>query len=197
MDRLIFPARLGRTEDERLCAGDADTQDVADAPPSPGRASVDPTTYLVSACLLGVPTAYDGHHRLVPELLTLVAQGRAVPICPEVAGGLPIPRSPAEIVGGGGEDVLDGRAQVMTKDGRDVTAAFVQGARRALEVARRHAVTRAVLKAHSPSCGARRIYEGTHSGRLVAGQGVTTALLRRAGLEVVSDEEFTARCPVP
>ncbi len=144
--------------------------------------------YLVSACLLGIPTAYDGEGRLVDELRALAAEGRAVPVCPEVAGGLPIPRPPAEVVGGSGEDVLDGKAKVVTIDGEDVTAAYIRGAEVALAVARRCGATTAVLKARSPSCGPSHIYDGTHSGVLVPGRGVTAALLRRAGLEVVSEE---------
>ncbi len=145
---------------------------------------------LVSACLLGMRTAYDGEGRATEALVRLAAQGRAVPICPEVAGGLPIPRSPAEIVGGSGEDVLEGRARVLTIEGEDVTAAYIRGAEVALAVARRLGLRRAVLKARSPSCGSRCIYDGTHSGRLISGQGVTAALLRRAGVEVVSEEEM-------
>jgi len=157
------------------------------------RTAIEP--YLVSACLLGLPTAYDGEGRTVAELIAMAVQGRVVPICPEVAGGLPVPRPPAEIVGGSGEDVLEGRAQVVTVDGQDVTDAFLRGARIALETARRFGIRTAVLKSHSPSCGCCRIYDGTHSGRLVPGQGVTAALLRREGIEVLSEEEFnrTAR----
>ena len=87
--------------------------------------------YLVSACLLGLPCAYDGRGRPVDGLLALAACGQVVPICPEAAGGLPIPRPPAEIVGGDGGDVLDGRARVVTVAGDDVTAAFLRGAARA------------------------------------------------------------------
>lgn len=145
---------------------------------------------LVSACLVGTPTTYDGGHRLVPALVTLAARGLAVPICPEVAGGLGIPRPPAEIVGGSGEEVLDGLARVLTIDGEDVTDAFLAGAEAAAAVARRCGATVAILKARSPSCGSWWIYDGTHSGRLIRGQGVAAALLRRAGLTVLSEEEY-------
>ncbi len=144
--------------------------------------------WLVSACLLGMPTAYDGQGRPVERLIERAARGEVVPICPEMAGGLPVPRPPAEIVGGSGEDVLDGQARVVTIDGQDVTEAYLRGAEAALAVARRLGIRKAILKAHSPSCGCRLIYDGTHSGRLIPGQGVTAALLRREGIEVVSEE---------
>ncbi len=148
----------------------------------------DGPSYMVSACLLGIPCAYDGGARPQPELIALAAQGRVVPVCPEVAGGLPVPRPPAEIVGGDGEDVLDGQARVVTAEGEDVTGAYLRGAECALAAARRCSITMAILKQRSPSCGSTSIYDGTLSGRLVAGQGVTAALLLRHGVAVWSEE---------
>ncbi len=148
------------------------------------------TLLLVSACLLGCPTRYDGGHCALPALLELAARGLALPFCPEVAGGLPIPRPPAECCGGDGEGVLAGTARVYTAAGDDVTEAFLAGARRALAVAERLGIRHAVLKEGSPSCGVRRIYDGTFQGRLVRGCGVTTALLRRHGIEVCSEEQW-------
>ena len=148
---------------------------------------------LVSACLLGLPTTYDGRCHPVAGLVALAAQGLVVPICPEMAGGLSVPRLPAEIVGGDGEGVLDGRARVVAIDGADVTDAYLRGAEVALATARRCGATMAVLKARSPSCGTSCIYDGTHTGRLVPGVGVAAALLRRAGLEVLSEEEWQER----
>jgi len=146
--------------------------------------------YLVSACLLGICTRYDGGCCPVPRLIQLAARGLAVPICPEMAGGLPVPRPPAEIVGGDGQAVLDGLAQVLTIDGKDVTEAFLSGARQALETAQRLGIRQAVLKDDSPSCGCRRIYDGTFSGRVMSGQGVTAALLQRNGITVLSEEDM-------
>jgi uncharacterized protein YbbK (DUF523 family) len=146
--------------------------------------------YLVSACLLGVPCAYDGQGRLALELSALASRGQVVPICPEVAGGLPTPRSTAEIVGGDGGDVLDGRARVVTVAGDDVTDAFLRGAERALAVVQQHGISTAILRQRSPSCGSACIYDGTHSGALKEGQGVTTALLRRHGVEVLSEGDI-------
>ena len=144
--------------------------------------------YLISACLLGICTRYDGGCCPVPQLVQLAARGLAVPVCPEVAGGLPVPRPPAEIVSGDGQAVLDGQARVLTIDDKDVTEAFLSGARQALETAQRLDIRQAVLKDDSPSCGCRRIYDGTFSDRMVPGQGVTAALLQRNGITVLSEE---------
>lgn len=148
-----------------------------------------PEIYLVSACLLGLCTTYDGSSRPQPHLIALAARGRAVPICPEVTGGLPIPRPAVEIIGGDGQAVLDGQARVLTCDGDDVTAAFIAGAQVALETAQRLGITTAILQPRSPSCGPQRIYDGRFCGRLVAGQGVTAALLSRHGVQVMSPDE--------
>lgn len=137
-----------------------------------------------------MPVAYDGQGRLVQRLLALAVQGRVVPFCPEVTGGLAIPRPSAEIVGASGEDVLDGRARVVTLAGEDVTEAYLRGAEAALVTAQRYGIAAAILKQRSPSCGSTCIYDGTHSGRLREGQGVTAALLRRHGMAVWSEEDL-------
>lgn len=147
-------------------------------------------TYLVSACLMGIPVAYDGQGRPVKRLLALAARGWLMPFCPEVAGGLAVPRLSAEIVGGSGEDVLDGRARVVTPAGEDLTEAYLRGAEAALVAMQRYGMTAAILKERSPSCGSTCIYDGTHSGRLREGQGVTAALLRRHGMAVWSEEDL-------
>ncbi|MCL3776714.1 DUF523 domain-containing protein [Actinomyces sp. 186855] len=149
---------------------------------------------IVSACLAGVPCRYDATARPDPEVVAAVAEGRAVPLCAEVLGSLGVPRPPAEVVGPDGEgatgadgaDVLDGRARVVTADGQDLTRAFLDGARAVAEHAERVGARSAVLRAGSPSCGAGGIYDGTFSGRLVPGDGVLAALLRRQGLSVRS-----------
>ncbi|MCK4452122.1 MAG: DUF523 domain-containing protein, partial [Anaerolineae bacterium] len=109
---------------------------------------------------------------------------------PEVAGGLPTPRPPAEIQGGDGGDVLEGRARVVNIEGKDVTAEFLAGARKALRVAQRWDIKEAILKARSPSCGVGPIYDGSFSGRLVEGDGVTAALLEREGIIVRNEDEW-------
>lgn len=148
---------------------------------------------LVSRCLLGQPVRYDGGaHGPFDLLQRWQAEGRVVALCPEVAGGLPTPRAPAEIAGGQGARVLDGQLAVLTVDGEDVTAAFVEGAEQALKLVRQHGIRLALLKARSPSCGNRENYDGSFSGTKVAGEGVTAAALRRAGVQVFSEEELPA-----
>jgi uncharacterized protein YbbK (DUF523 family) len=120
----------------------------------------------------------------VPEIQRLVAEGHAVAICPEVAGGLPIPRLPAEIQGGDGQDVLEGRAKVVRQDGVDITEAFIKGAHQALSLARKVGAKKAILKARSPSCGVTFIHDGSFTGALREGMGVTAALLKREGIEL-------------
>lgn len=148
-------------------------------------------TILVSACLAGVNCKYSGGHNLVPALAELVRQGRAVPVCPETLGGLAIPRPPAEIRGGDGHDVLAGKARVVDREGRDVTAAFLRGAQATLAKARKVNADLIVLKEKSPSCGSGLIYDGTFSGTTRPGAGVTAALLREQGYRVMSEGEFT------
>ncbi|MGM3424172.1 MULTISPECIES: DUF523 domain-containing protein [Pseudomonas] len=146
---------------------------------------------LVSRCLLGHRVRYDGGAHGPFDLLgAWQAEGRIVPLCPEVAGGLPTPRPPAEIPGGQGGAVLDGRLPVMTETGEDVSAAFVAGAMVALELIARHGIRVAVLKARSPSCGNVENYDGRFSGTRVAGEGVTAAALKRAGVAVFNETEL-------
>ncbi|MFP6848267.1 MAG: DUF523 domain-containing protein [Pseudomonas sp.] len=148
---------------------------------------------LVSRCLLGQRVRYDGGaHGPFGLLERWQQQGRIVPLCPEVAGGLPTPRAPAEIAGGQGAQVLDGHLPVLTIEGEDVTAAFVDGAEQACALVARHAIRIALLKARSPSCGNRENYDGTFSGTKVVGEGVTAAALRRIGVQVFSEEELPA-----
>ena len=142
---------------------------------------------LVSACLVGIPCQYDGGSCPHDQFQALATQGGVLPFCPEVAGGLPTPRPPAEIQGGDGHDVLEGQARVVNIEGKDVTAEFLAGAQKALRVARRWGIKEAILKARSPSCGVGRIYDGSFGGRLVEGDGVTAALLKREGIIVLAD----------
>ena len=144
---------------------------------------------LISACLAGVACTHAAEAKTREWALELIAEGRGVTVCPEVAGGLPIPRPEAEIIGGRGAGVLDGTARVRTVDGDDVTNQYVRGAEAAVAAAKRAGAALAVLKARSPSCGCGAIYDGTFSGRTVDADGVTAAALKRAGVEVVSDED--------
>ena len=144
---------------------------------------------LVSSCLLGEPVRYHGGDALCTDgiMERWKAEGRLVPLCPETAAGLPVPRPPAEIVGGDGAAVLRGAAYVGDSTGLDVTAAFLRGARAVLNVALGHGVRLAVLKDGSPSCGTTYIYDGSFRGQRDAGRGVTAALLSDAGIRVFSD----------
>ncbi|WP_431078246.1 DUF523 domain-containing protein [Pseudomonas siliginis] len=146
---------------------------------------------LVSRCLLGHRVRYDGGASGPFDLLEQwIEEGRIVPLCPEVAGGLPTPRAAAEIPGGQGGEVLDGTAAVITTDGEDVSAQFLEGARQALDLVQKHGIRVAVLKANSPSCGNLLTYDGTFSGVKVSGEGVTAALLKRHGVRVFSELEL-------
>ena len=134
---------------------------------------------LVSACLLGEACKYSGgsnyDQRVVDWLKKTGAE--AVPVCPEVMGGLPTPRMPSEIHGG----------RVVTKDGRDVTECFQRGAEAALRAALRNQCSLAVLKERSPSCGCGSIYDGTFTGTVVKGDGMTARLLLQAGIKVLGE----------
>ncbi len=143
---------------------------------------------LVSRCLLGHRVRYDGGASgPYGQLARWQDEGRIIALCPEVAGGLPTPRAPAEIPGGQGLDALNGKAPVITSEGEDVTAAFMDGAQQALALVNRHGIRIAILKANSPSCGNVQTYDGSFSGVKVEGQGVTAALLAGAGVQVFSE----------
>ena len=146
-----------------------------------------PCRYVVSACLVGQPCRYDGRSNLRPEIAELVHCGLAVAVCPEVMGGLPIPREPAEIVGGDGYDVLNGSAKVISVSGKDVTAEYISGAQEALKLCMENGVTHAMLKANSPSCGCGCIYDGSFTGGKRNGDGVTAALFKRNGIAVFTE----------
>jgi uncharacterized protein YbbK (DUF523 family) len=143
---------------------------------------------LVSACLAGVACTHEAEAKTREWAQRLVAEGRAILVCPEMAGGLPVPRPASEIQGGDGADVLDGTASVQDEHGRDVTQQYLAGARHAARLAGDAEL--AVLKARSPSCGCGQTYDGTFSGTLRPGDGVTAALLKREGLQVSSDEDI-------
>lgn len=131
---------------------------------------------IVSACLAGYRCRYDG--KTVPNeaVVALVKRGEAIPVCPEMLGGLPCPRIPSERTADG--------TQVLARDGRDVTEAFQRGADETLRLARLYGCSHAILKARSPSCGYGEIYDGSFSGTLRTGNGVTVDLLLENGITV-------------
>ena len=138
-------------------------------------------TLLVSACLLGVRCNHEGEANTDDAVIALRATHRVVPICPESAGGLPTPRPEAERQSDG---------TVRTADGDDVSEWFDRGAAHAVRLAEATGATRAVLKARSPSCGCRQIYDGSFTRTRIQGEGVTAEALRLAGLEVVSEDDL-------
>jgi len=145
---------------------------------------------LVSACLLGEKVRYDGGDCRQSGLLAQwQGEGRLITICPEVAGGLPKPRPPAEIVGGCANAILCGDGSVQRENGEQVTDAFVDGAERALALCMKHQIHFAILKQGSPSCGSSSVNDGTFSGIKIDGEGITSCLLRRHGIRVVSERE--------
>ncbi|MCA0985701.1 DUF523 domain-containing protein [Guptibacillus algicola] len=145
---------------------------------------------LVSSCLAGLKVRYDGQHSLNDKIRKLVEENKAISICPELLGGFSTPREPCEIIGGDGEDVLNGKARVNEKSGRDVTDLYLKGAYTTLDKAIEMGATIVVLKENSPSCGSSMIYNGEFTGSRVQGNGVTSALLKRNGLRVISEEQF-------
>jgi len=140
---------------------------------------------LVSACLCGINCKYNSGNNENPFVSELVLQGVAIPICPEVLGGLRIPRSCCEIV----IDIYNNK-KVFSKDGRDVTNEFIIGAEKTLQIAKIAGVTTAILKSKSPSCGSNQIYDGSFSGRLLSGKGITTELLETNGIKVYNEDDY-------
>jgi uncharacterized protein YbbK (DUF523 family) len=145
---------------------------------------------IVSACLCGINSRYDGKNNLNNKVLRLLEEGKAILVCPEQLGGLSTPRPPHEIENGTGEDVLDGTSRVVSKDKIDSTESFIKGAQEALQIAKSAGVKYAILKSKSPSCGKGIIYDGSFSGAKIQGNGVTAELLHRANIEVFTEEEF-------
>jgi len=141
--------------------------------------------YLVSSCLAGINCRYDGNNNLDEKVAELVKAGKAIPVCPEVLGGLATPRDPSEII-------LDdeGNKKVVTEQGKDVTAEFKLGAEKTLEIAKIVDAKKVILQQRSPSCGAGKIYDGTFSGNLIKGNGLTSELLIKNGIEVLSEADL-------
>ena len=155
-------------------------------------------TILISACLLGKKVRFDGRIMIVNDSILRFLRKmqkrpdkiNLIPFCPEVAGGLEIPRPPAEIQGGSGMDVLDQMILIKNIKGRDVTDFFITGARLALKKAIQKNVEFVILKEKSPSCGSTAVYDGSFSRRLIPGEGVAAALLRAHGIKIFSENEI-------
>ncbi len=139
----------------------------------------DRSPVLVSACLLGLCCRYDSSAQANERVLALAKSRPIIPACPEQLGGLPTPRLPAERAG----------TRVVSRDGTDVTEAFSRGAEETLRLARLFGCRGAVLKSNSPSCGCGQIYDGSFTGKLVPGDGVTAALLKENGVDVYRETD--------
>ena len=135
---------------------------------------------LVSACLAGVKCRYDGEDNANNKAIELVKKGIAIPICPEQLGGLQTPRIPAEII----ED------KVLNKKGENITLQFKKGAKETLRIAELANCHKAILKQNSPSCGYGKIYDGSHTGRIIDGNGITAQLLFQKGITILTEEDL-------
>lgn len=142
--------------------------------------------YIISACLLGKDCRYNGGNNYSEKANEFLRGKSYIAVCPEVAGGFPVPRPPVELREGG----------AYRPDGEDVTAGFIAGAEAVLAEALAEAkrtgqeIELAILKANSPSCGAGRVYDGTFSGRKTAGDGMLTRLLKQNGIKVITEEDI-------
>ncbi len=140
---------------------------------------------MVSACLIGIPCAYDGKPRISKTLYEKLLDYEAiVAVCPEVLEGLGIPREKSELSGGDGTEVLNGKAKSIDGNGRDVTKVYIEGALRTLDIVKRARASTAFLREGSPSCGVKEIYDGTFSGRIREGKGIFSALLEKEGISL-------------
>ena len=146
--------------------------------------------YLISACLCGVNCKYNGKNNLNEKCLKLLREGKAVLVCPEQMGGLTTPRIPSELIGSSKDIIEYSKGKILDKEGNDVSVQFIKGAEEALKIAKELGVKKAILKEGSPSCGSSFIYDGSFSGKKIKGEGITTYLLRKEGVEVISEEEF-------
>ena len=135
---------------------------------------------IISSCLCGNNTKYNGGNNLIDKLELLEKKFNLITICPEVFGGLSTPRNPSEIKGN----------KVYSNQGLDVTENFNLGAKLALDILKKHNAKYALLKEGSPSCGVHKIYDGTFSGIKIAGSGITTQMFRELGIKVYSENEI-------
>jgi len=135
---------------------------------------------LCSACLLGIRCRIDGASKPNKKVIGLSKKEALVPVCPEQLAGLPTPREQTEIKG----------KQVVSKSGKDLTEIFEKGANETLKIAKLFDIKEAILKQRSPSCGSGQVYDGTFSGKVVKGDGVTAALLKKNSIKVISEEDL-------
>ncbi len=141
--------------------------------------------YIVSACLAGIKCRYDGKSSENEFVMNLIKEGKAIAVCPELLGGLKTPRPACEVT-----IDTDGNRKVVTKDGRDYSKEFQDGARKTLELAKNKDITKAILKSKSPSCGCGLIHDGSFTGTMIEGNGLTADLLLKSGLKVFTDKQI-------
>lgn len=135
---------------------------------------------VVSGCLAGINCNYKGGNKEHKKVVELVKDGKAIVVCPEQLGGLTTPRKPAEIKNG----------RVITNDDEDVTEAFIKGANEVLSICKKYNCKKAILKSKSPSCGCGIAYDGNFNGTLIEGDGITTKLLKKNEIEVISSDDI-------
>ena len=148
---------------------------------------------IVSACLLGENCKYSGGNNKSENVIKYLEDKEYILVCPEQLGGLSTPRNPSEIITYGnkdGNDVLSGCTKVLSNKGIDVTKNFIQGAEETLKIAKEHNAKTAILKAGSPSCGYKKIYDGTFLGNKIQGMGVTAAILNKETIALLDEDDI-------
>ena len=148
---------------------------------------------IVSACLLGQNCKYSGGNNKSENVIKYLEDKEYILVCPEQLGGLSTPRNPSEIITYGnkdGNDVLSGCTKVLSNKGIDVTKNFIQGAEETLKIAKEHNAKTAILKAGSPSCGYKKIYDGTFLGNKIQGMGVTAAILNKENIALLDEDDI-------
>ena len=148
---------------------------------------------IVSACLLGENCKYSGGNNKSENVIKYLEDKEYILVCPEQLGGLSTPRNPSEIITYGnkdGNDVLSGCTKVLSNKGIDVTKNFIQGAEETLKIAKEHNAKTAILKAGSPSCGYKKIYDGTFLGNKIQGMGVTAAILNNENIALLDEDDI-------
>lgn len=146
--------------------------------------------FLVSACLAGISCTYKAEHNSNKLIQGMYLSGACLLVCPEVMGGLSIPRARMEIIGGSGLDVLNKKARIVNENGDDVTKECLKGVRTVVRLAGKYRIKKAILKSNSPCCGKGRIYDGSFKNVARKGDGVLTAALKGRGVKVYSEKEF-------
>jgi len=139
---------------------------------------------LISACLLGINCKYSGENNKIKGLEELLKKEILIPVCPEQLGGLETPRKPSEII------TKNSIKYVVDKNGNDVTSQFLKGAEETLKIVNMYNIKEAILKSNSPSCGCGSIYDGTFSGKIVKGDGITSALLKSKNIKIFNETNY-------